>query len=311
MTDIDALLRRYDAEPDARLTAAEAAHREWLLAQITSIPSAQGAPGARPRRAAVRRLARPRLVLGITAAAVAVVAVAAGLAASGQGTGQAGPLTRAELDGWTAKPEHPAASSPLARQAGTACAGGLSDSRVSGTSVDIVNVDQRGAVITVLAKNLRFGVLNWCLATSGGIVLSERISAPDAPLPTIGADQVNLVTAGTDGFGSAGAVSEAIGQAGADVTGVTLETSAGELVTATVQGGFWSLWFPPGDSRSGGLDLANVTVTWTTSDGARHSAPALGIMAAEIPVKNPAPSFSVPAGMPTPPTVTCCGTLTG
>jgi hypothetical protein len=100
MTDIDALLRRCDAEPDAGLTPAEADHREWLLAQITSILPARGTAA---RRGAPGKPGRPRLALGIASAVAGAAAIAAtGLAVAVLTPGQSSsPPPGARLAAWT------------------------------------------------------------------------------------------------------------------------------------------------------------------------------------------------------------------
>jgi hypothetical protein len=82
-----------------------------------------------------------------------------------------------------------------------------------------------------------------------------------------------MVNALNFGFGiGPGTFGYALGQAGSDVTGVSVKTM-GETITATVQDGFWSLWWPPSPSN-GPFD---GTVTWTTADGASHTVDLWGI----------------------------------
>ena len=90
---------------------------------------------------------------------------------------------------------------------------------------------------------------------------------------------------------STGTISEAVGQAGGDVTGLSFKTLAGETITATVQDGFWSLWWPPAPAN-GPFD---GTVTWTTADGASHTAPLAGIYAYS---KKPATGNGKPSAIP-------------
>jgi hypothetical protein len=273
MNDLDALLQGLDAEPGARLTPAETARSERLLAQLTQCapPGLADYAGARP--AGVRGRASARFALAATG--VAAAALVAGMAAGGQFLGHAAGrqaglaqapagLTAAELADWTATPGHPAATSPVVRQAARTCLTGLAGTTAGFT--DISDVDQRGSVITLMATDPASGTKIWCMSASGRNVYAEVVNSSYLPLPAIGATSVNAL-----GFGfgiGPGTISEAIGEAGSDVTGLSVKTSAGETITATVQDGFWSLWWPP--SRSNGP--FDATVTWTTADGASHTA---------------------------------------
>jgi plastocyanin len=115
------------------------------------------------------------------------------------------------------------------------------------------------------------------------------VNSPSFPLPAIGATAVNDLIYG---FAVApGTTSEAFGQAGSDVTGLSFKTLAGETITATVQDGFWALWWPP--SRSYG-DVGG-TVTWTTADGASHTASLWSIVAYS---KKPTTGNGKPSAIP-------------
>jgi len=273
MNDVDALLLGLDAEPGPQLTPAETARSERLLAQITQCAPASLAQYAGARPAAVRR--RPPARFALSAAGVAAAALVVGLLAGGQflghtadhQTGQAqapSGLTLTELADWTAVPGHPAVTSPVVRQAASTCLTHLV--RDAAAFTDISDVDQRGSVITLMATDPASGTMVFCMSASGRDVLSEVVNASYLPLPAIGATAVNALGF-SFGIGS-GTISEAIGEAGSDVTGVSFKPAAGKTITATVQDGFWSLWWPP--SLSNGP--FNGTVTWTTADGASHAA---------------------------------------
>jgi hypothetical protein len=120
-------------------------------------------------------------------------------------------------------------------------------------------------------------------------VLAEVVNASYLPLPAIGTTAVNALGSGF-GIGS-GTISEAIGQAGSDVTGVSFKPAGGRTITATVQDGFWSLWWPPSHSN-GPFD---GTVTWTTADGASHTAPLSSIYADS---KKPTTGNGKPSAIP-------------
>ena len=273
MNDIDALLLGLDAEPGTQLTPAETARSERLLAQITQCTPSSLAQYAGARPAAVRR--RPPARFALSAAGVAAAALVVGMVVSGQFLGHAADhqtgqaqapsgLTLTELADWTAVPGHPAVTSPVVRQAARTCLTGFARDAAAFTGIS--DVDQRGSVITLMATDPASDTTVWCMSASGHDVYVQVVNSPQLPLSAIGATAVNDLGYG---FGvGPGTTSEAFGQAGSDVTGLSFKTFAGETITATVQDGFWSLWWPP--SRSYG-DVGG-TVTWTTADGASHTA---------------------------------------
>jgi hypothetical protein len=271
VNDIDALLRGLDAEPDTQLTPAETARSERLLAQITQCAPASPARYGGVRPAAVRRRPPARFVL--SAAGIAAAALVVGMLAGGQFLGHAADhqtgqaqapsgLTLTELADWTAVPGHPAVTSPVVRQAVSPCITGF----FSGASAFISDVDQRGSVITLMVTDPASDSRVWCMSASGHPVTAFLVNSPQWRLPAIGATAVNAMDFGF-GIGP-GTISEAFGEAGRDVTGVSVKPIGGETITATVQDGFWSAWWPP--SSSGGP--FDATVTWTTADGASHTA---------------------------------------
>jgi hypothetical protein len=114
------------------------------------------------------------------------------------------------------------------------------------------------------------------------------VSTPQQPLSAIGPTAVNALNS-FFGIGP-GTFGDAVGQAGSDVTGVSFKTM-GKTITATVQDGFWSLWWPPSPSN-GPFD---GTVTWTTADGASHTAALTSISAYS---KKPATGNGKPSAIP-------------
>jgi hypothetical protein len=297
MNDIDALLLGLDAEPGTQLTPAETARSERLLAQITQCAPSSLAQHAGTRPAAVRRRPPARFALaatGIAAAAALVVGMVVGGQflghAAGHQTGQAqapSGLTLTELADWTAVPGHPAVTSPVVRQAASTCL--TSFVRDAAAFTGISDVDQRGSVITLMATDPASDTTVWCMSASGRDVIAEVVNASYLPLPAIGTTAVNALGFGF-GIGS-GTISEAIGEAGSDVTGVSFKPTAGKTITATVQDGFWSLWWPPSPSN-GPFD---GTVTWTTADGASHTAPLASILAYS---KKPTTGNGKPSAIP-------------
>ena len=280
MNDIEDLLLGLDAEPGTQLTPAETARSERLLTQITQCAPSSVAQYAAAPPAAARR--RPAARFALAAAGVAAAALVIGMVAGGQflghaadhqtGQGQApSGLTLTELADWTAVPGHPAVTSPVVRQNARACLTGFVHDGAAFTGIS--DVDQRGSVITLMATDPASDTTVWCISASGRAVLAEVVNASYLPLPAIGTTAVNALGSGF-GIGS-GTISEAIGQAGSDVTGVSFKPAGGKTITATVQDGFWSVWWPPSHSN-GPFD---ATVTWTTADGASHTAPLASIYA--------------------------------
>jgi hypothetical protein len=274
MNDIDALLLGLDAAPGTQLTPAETARSERLLAQITQCAPSSLAQYAGARPAAVRR--RPPARFALSAAGVAAAALVVGMVAGGQFLGHAADhqtgqaqapsgLTLTELADWTAVPGHPAVTSPVVRQGVSTCLATFSSFDAAAFTV-ISDVDQRGSVITLMATDPASDTTLWCMVASGLAVTTAVVNESSMPLPAIGATAVNTLSFG---FGvGPGTISETFGEAGSDVTGVSLKPAAGKTITATVQDGFWSLWWPPSPSN-GPFD---ATVTWTTADGASHTA---------------------------------------
>ena len=295
MNNIDALLLGLDAEPGTQLTPAETARSERLLAQVTQCAPSALAQYAGARPAAVRR--RPPARFALAAAGVAAAALVVGLVAGGQFLGHAADhqtgqaqapagLTLTELADWTTVPGHPAVTSPVVRQAAGTC---LATFRGGDAFTAISDVDQRGSVITLMATDPASDTTMWCMIASGRAVATMVVNSPSMPLPAIGATAVNALSFGF-GIGS-GTISEALGETGRDVTGVSFKPATGKTVTATVQDGFWSLWWPPAPPN-GPFD---GTVTWTTADGASHTAPLAGIYAYS---KKPATGNGKPSAIP-------------
>ena len=183
-------------------------------------------------------------------------------------------------------PGHPAVTSPVVRQAARTCLAGFVRDATAFTGIS--DVDQRGSVITLMATDPASGTTVWCMSASGRDVTAEVVTASYLPLPAIGATAVNALGYGF-GIGP-GTIGEALGEAGSDVTSLSLKTRAGETITATVQDGFWSAWWPPYPSDYNGE--FGGTVTWTTADGASHTAPLTSIYAYS---KKPATGNGKPA----------------
>lgn len=293
MNRIDAQLRRYDAAPNTPLTPTESARSEELLTRIVDTPRAE--------TLVHRRVRRP---LTLSLAGVAVAGVVAGAIVSTQALGhgdsvtksqpgeqQAVVVTAAQLATWTPVPTHPATASPAVEQAAEAClkgAKGASDPRIS-------DVDQRGDDLSLMATDLVSGQRWWCFGTPIGTVDRNFIDAPGYPLvggtPASGTVSIQqlLGSGGSGGRSGSFLIGQAFGQVGAGVTGVTLTTAAGEKITATVQDGLWSLWWPAGsfgsstDQKILGETIDRATITWTTADGTSHAVSAKSILRDSVP----------------------------
>lgn len=287
MTRLDDELRSLDPAPRAELTPAEIVRADALLRAIVQLDPAPETGGAtRPHRASrpVRARRGPLVgaawAAGVTLAGGAllvggVVALPAIRDVYHQLPGHATSLSTAEVASWTAVPAHPSASSAsieaIARQCGVPLAVGAKP--MSGR-MTVTDVDRRGSVLTMVVASASDGARRWCLAGSGHVVSWELIDDTSTPLPAMSAGTVNVQSTEVNGSG-AQAVSRAYGQVGAGVTGVVLHTAAGRTITATVGDGLWTAWWPPTDGSTG--DLGHLTVSWTTSDGATHSASADGL----------------------------------
>ena len=295
MNRIDAQLRRYDAAPKAPLTPAESARAEDLLTRIIDTP--------RPETLVHRRVRRP-LTLSLAGVAAAAAVAGAVVATQALGHGDSGArsqpgahqetvvVTAAQLATWTPVPTHPATTSPAVKQAASAClqgAKGAADPRIS-------DVDQRGDDLSLMATDPVSGQRWWCFGTPIGTLDRTFIDAPGHPLvggpPAKGTVSVQQLLGSGGSGGRAGSflIGQAFGQVGAGVTSVTLTTAAGEKITATVQDGLWSLWWPAGsfgsstDQKILGETIDKATITWTTADGTSHAVSAKSILRDSVPI---------------------------
>jgi len=295
MNRIDAQLRRYDPAPNTPLTPADSARAEELLTRIIDTPRAETLVRKR-----VRRPLKVSLAWVAVAAAVAGAVVATQALGHGDSVAKSQPsaqqetvvVTAAQLATWTPVPTHPATTSPAVKQAASAClegAKGASDPQIS-------DVDQRGDDLSLVATDPVSGERWWCFETPIGTLSRNFIDAPGYPLtggsPANGTVTVQqlLGSGGTDGRSGSFLIGQAFGQVGAGVTGVTLTTASGEKITATVQNGLWSLWWPAGsfgsssDQKILSDTIDKATITWTTAGGISHTIPAKSILRGEVPI---------------------------
>lgn len=218
--------------------------------------------GTARRATPIRRSARPAVLAG--AAAAAVVAVA-GVATVWW------PASPAAFASWSAVPSDvtPAEVADRAEACDTVAHGvaeGEDGPHLEDVPISPVLAEQRGDYTYVLLTGE--GATGECLVTTQASGATDVVggdavltSAPAAPGPR----DVTTVHVGTaswsEGDTGDGALTSAYGRAGADVASVSLVTTAGERVEATVQDGWWAVWAP-------GEASLRATAELTLSDGA-------------------------------------------
>jgi hypothetical protein len=206
-----------------------------------------------------RILADPRrLVLTggtILAAAVTAVALVAGLTLYRADRAGSGGLTGAELASWTGAPHRLDVHSAAGGAAERWCLGQLTSAPAAGRPATITNADIRGQVASLVISRAGFSFL--CLTGGDGTGLWETIADPDTPVATLAARQIILDSGGSHGDGSTG-YTYVEGLAGRDVTAVMIH-DAGQVITATLEGGRWTAWWPTADPH--GAITGYVVVT--------------------------------------------------
>ena len=192
-------------------------------------------------------------------AAAAVVAVAlqthvlapAGTASAAASTSA---LTEVQLASWTGTPKALTASSASGTAAASWCEDGLAADSTAAATVS--NLDQRGTIASMLVS--RGGYTSFCLTTGGEQGMWEIVNEPGSTLPAVAATAIDL---GSEDQHGTPAVDSAWGSAGADVKSVVLH-AGGRTVTATVDHGFWTAWWP------GEQVPAAMSAVVTTTSGA-------------------------------------------
>lgn len=109
-----------------------------------------------------------------------------------------------------------------------------------------------------------------CLVGSDSLGMWETITDPSTPGPSPAPDGVTPDSQGTHGE-STSMFGYAEGLVGPSVSGVTLVAN-GTVVTATVEAGRWTAWWPTTDASE-----LSGNLTITTTDGTAHTAPAAGL----------------------------------
>lgn len=218
--------------------------------------------GTARRATPMRRPARPAVLAGAAAAGVVAVAGAAVVW---------WPAPQAAYASWTAVPSAvtPAAAETDAQQCETVAHGiaeGADGPHVEDVPISPVLAERRGDYTYVLLAG--DGAAGECLVTTQASGATDVVGA-DAVLASVpdepAAREVSTAEAGTaswsEGDTGDGALTSAYGRAGTDVASVSLVTTAGERVEATVQDGWWAVWAP-------GEASLRTTAELTFSDGA-------------------------------------------
>ena len=239
----ETLLHRLDPadSPKAELSARARADLEWILSM-----------DARPTAMPMRRTPRVRAAVGLTAAAaLAVAGILAPSALRGGDTAFAS---------WI-----PTASTLSATEralAGESCRQELSEADPAAGQAHMVLADRRGHWTTVMLSG-DGGFSGLCITdASTGWFRKDVIGSAGVAtgLDTVGARGVVATDLGT-GTMAAGDIFLAAGFAGPQVAGITLHTESHGVVTATIAGGRFALWFP-GDEL-GDRDTVPFEVTYT------------------------------------------------
>lgn len=165
-----------------------------------------------------------------------------------------GALSADALASWTGEPEALDQDAPVAKN----CQATLSaHPALDDASSTVLSSDLRGEVGSIIVQRGEY--VAWCVGTDA-IPMYVLIDGPDfAPEEPV-ADGVTLGPSGgripPDGYGFAA------GRVGADVRDVTLQEDGLEI-TATVENGWWSAWWPSDDESL----LVSGSITVVTSDG--------------------------------------------
>lgn len=251
-TAITTALRELDPAPSRGLTTAERDHADAVFARIVSTPieEASVVPPVRRRR---RRLLA---IAGLGAAGIAVPGLLLGGSAYGS---------------WTPTPEPLTATAAV--EAATTCRSAL---EVPGGGARALVAERRGGWTYVLVAGP--GSETVCLMPNEAIGQGRTRADdffgshdPDAPAPpTLRADGIDEATS-MQGSTDEGWFSWVEGYVGGDVTGVTVRTSSGLEIEASVVGGRFAAWWPSSRQSS---DRPAETWSYTVhlADGSTRSA---------------------------------------
>lgn len=228
-TLMDAALSDLDPSARTELTEAENARADTMFARIVAAPIDESVP-AQPARPPQRRR---RLLVTLGLAGAAGVGIPMLLLGGGTAYGS-----------WTPKPE--SLSGVAATEAATTCRAALGHSD-SGDRIALA--ERRGDWTYVLLTGP--GTESVCLMPNdlvgenpGSATLFFGSYDPDAPAPPpLGKDHFNETTSG-EGSTEEGWFAWTQGYVGNDVTGVTVHTSTGLDIEASVTGNRFAAWWP-------------------------------------------------------------------
>lgn len=172
------------------------------------------------------------------------------------GAPDASALSHDELASWTGTPTTLTATSKAGAAAIAWCEDGLASDSMAAATVS--NLDQRGSIASMLVS--RGGYSSFCLADGAQKGMWEIANEPGSTLPAVSSTTIDL---GSEDQHGTPAVNSAWGNAGDDVRSVVLHTG-GRTVTATVEHGFWTAWWP-GATVPGAIQAVVTTTSGTTS----------------------------------------------
>jgi hypothetical protein len=199
--------------------------------------------------------------VAVVGAAAAVVAVALHAhlpapAAASTAAANGSSFSDAQLASWTGTPKALGASSTTGTAAAAWCEDGLAaDSSAPATVTDL---DQRGSIASMVVS--RGGYSSFCLSDGGKQGMWEIVNGPGTTLPAVAGTAIDLGSEDQHGTPS---VNSAWGSAGSDVKSVVLHAS-GRTVTATVDHGMWTAWWP-GAAAPGAMQAVVTTTTGSTT----------------------------------------------
>lgn len=257
MLDSDSILGKVAAANPNRATLSPAAADDDQLQAILDMPrdahlaSSQNARVGGPGR---RRAA----AVGLTAAAAAVGLVYAVVVSP----------TNVAFADWTETPRAITTTdlSALDRQcdASAPMISGANHDEVTDVPVEPVLSEARGPYLYRVSTT--DNAYAECFITMEGenpVVVGSAAVLPE-PFEQVGSRDVVVYKNGTSSWSSdddagtlPGELTSALGQAGPQISSITVTTSAGEQVSATVSNGWWAVWVPQADSIS---DVAMATL---------------------------------------------------
>jgi hypothetical protein len=268
------LLRPLDPAPASSLQVHESSRKNALLSEILSSPGLATTPpvGAHaPWRVRSRVRTRLAFASGALALGVATAGAIALLPHSSVDTSpvaDTGTLSDVSLASWTSSATALPAGDVTGTRATSWCQNAVQGGGGAGP-LAVVSSDLRGSVSSVILDRDGFSFL--CFVGSDSAGLWQILASPDAPSPIAPSAGVTLEATGSSGNGATG-YTYAEGTAGSEVKAVTL-TDSSRTVSATVENGRWTAWWPTAAPH--GALTGSLTVT--TTDGSVTTIPSSGL----------------------------------